>query len=184
MSASIAACGFHPRQLQLLVLNVLGGAAVLGSYVHGFGHPNVGAFWGGVPEALRPVYTLSMFGAAFGYFPLTSYILLRLDPREVRVAGFGYGLFLALYALVLIPSALWMPMTFQMIDAPDPALWLGIRAVLALVALGTVGLLASLFLAEPRERGLWWALAVAGAVLFFNQTVVLDAIVWPAFYPV
>ena len=175
--------GLHPRKLQLIALNVLGGLAVLGSYAHGFSHPDVGAFWGGVPEGLRPVYTISMLGAALGYFPMTAYILLRLDPERTRVGRFGYGIFLVLYALVLIPSALWMPLTFVMIGEPSAVLWLAIRADLALVALGSSGLVASLLVAQPRERGLFWALAVGGAILFFNQTAILDAIVWPAFYP-
>jgi hypothetical protein len=182
--AATHAEGLHPRKIQLIALNLLGGLAVLGSYVHGFGHPEVDAFWGEVPLDLRPVYTVSMFGAALGYFPFTAWILLRLEPDRTRVGPFGYGIFLVLYALVLIPSALWMPMTFQMIEVPSQALWIAIRLDLALVALGTIGLLASLLLVEPRERGPFWAAAVAGAILFFNQTVVLDAIVWPFFYPV
>lgn len=183
MNASTATAGLHPLKLQLAALIVLGGTAVLASYVHGFSQPNVDAFWGGVPEALRPVYTFSMFGAALGFFPLTSYVLMRLDPDEVRVGRLGYGLFLALYALVLIPSALWMPLTFVMIGSPSPLLWAAIRLDLALVALGTIGLLAALVLVRPRDRGVWWALAMGGAILFFNQTVLLDALVWPAFYP-
>ena len=41
---------------QVLVLNVVGGAAVLGSYAWGIAsHDNPGAaLWGAVPEALRP----------------------------------------------------------------------------------------------------------------------------------
>lgn len=173
----------HPLALRLIILNVVGGVAVLASYAHGLAQPDVGAFWGDVPDALRPVYTFSMFGAAFGYFPLTSYILLRLDPDRVRVGRFGYRIFLLLYALVLIPSALWMPMTFVMIGSPGLALWVAIRVVLALVGLGSLGLLAALVLVEPRERGPFWALAVAGGILFCNQTALLDAVVWPAFYP-
>jgi len=184
MVATSPTTGLHPRKLQLIALNVLGGLAVLASYAHGLSQPDVGAFWGDVPETLRPIYTISMFGAALGYFPLTAYILLRLDPSQVRVGPFGYGVFLVLYGLVLIPSALWMPMTFSMIAEPSSALWLVIRIDLALVALGSIGLLASLLVAEPRDRGPLWALAIAGAILFFNQTVVLDAIVWPAYYPV
>lgn len=183
MTSAASRAGLHPRKLQLIALNGVGGLAVLASYAHGLGQPDASAFWGGVPEALRPVYTFSMFGAALGYFPFTSYVLMRMDPGEVRIGRFGYGLLLVLYALVLIPSALWMPLTFLMIHAPDPLLWAAIRLDLALVALGSIGLLASLLLARPRDRGPHWALAVAGALLFFNQTVVLDAVVWPALYP-
>ena len=50
----------------LLALNALGGGAVLWSYVVGLmGDSSVGnALWGGVPETLRPLYTVNMFLAA------------------------------------------------------------------------------------------------------------------------
>ena len=53
MTASIGNGGLHPRKLQLIALNVVGGLAVLASYAHGLSQPDVAAFWGGVPEALR-----------------------------------------------------------------------------------------------------------------------------------
>ncbi|MCX8126024.1 MAG: hypothetical protein N3E40_02610, partial [Dehalococcoidia bacterium] len=46
----------------LLVINVIGGAAVIGSYVFGLRGQSGGAnvLWGGVPENIRPLYTVSM----------------------------------------------------------------------------------------------------------------------------
>ena len=166
-----------------IALNVAGGIAVLGSYVLGLGRPDAGAVWGGVPDALRPVYTVSMFLAAFGYFPMTAYALLRLAKPEVRIGSRGFGVVNLCYALILGPSALWMPLTFAMLDAPSTATWLAVRGVLFLAAAGSLGVLAALFAAEPRDRGGFWKLAVAGAVLFCNQTVLLDALIWPAYFP-
>lgn len=167
-----------------VALNVVGGVAVLASYAYGvIAHPETrGAVWGGVPGALRPLYTVSMLLAALGYFPMTGYVLLRLARAPVRVGPLGFGVFHALYAGILLPSALWMPLTFAMLEQPSPELWGAIRAVLGLVAVSSLGVAACLVAARPRDRGSFWRLALAGCVLFCNQTVFLDAVVWPHFW--
>jgi hypothetical protein len=84
----------HPQKRTMMWVNASGGVAVLGSYVHGFvTRPHTsGALWGGVPEGLRPLYTLSMLLAAAGYLLFTSLLLFRVDPDQARIAGrFGYG---------------------------------------------------------------------------------------------
>lgn len=167
----------------LIWLNAVGGLAVLASYLWGaIANPaSMAALWGGVPEAARPVYTVNMFLAAGGYFLFTPYLLFRL-PSETRFGGrYGFGLVGALYAMIFVPSALWLPMTAQMVAAPDPVLWWGIRIALALVALGSLGLLTALLsLGNEAPRGR--ALAVLGLLPFSLQTAVLDALIWPAFF--
>jgi hypothetical protein len=172
-------------RLALLWLNLLGGGAVLASYAHGLASSATrAALWGGVPASLRPLYTLCMALAAAGYFAFSSYVFFRLDPARTRVAGgFGFGAFHVCYALILLPSALWLPLTARMLDAPGDALWLAIRAVLALVALGSVGLLVALASAQPGPAPLARWIALAGAFAFCLQTAVLDALVWPAYFP-
>jgi hypothetical protein len=176
--------GGRRERLGLLALNVFGGAAVLASYAWGaLARPEaMGALWGGVPEAVRGLYTAQMFLAAAGYFLFTPYILLRLDPARTRIAGrFGYRSFTLLYALVLLPSAAWLPLTVQMLASPSAALWGAIRVDLALVGLGSLGLLAALLAlgaGAPRGR----ALAVLGLLPFCLQTAVLDGLVWPHFF--
>jgi hypothetical protein len=170
----------------LIGLNVVGGLAVLGSYAHGIlTHPGTsGAVWGGVPGALRPWYVASMLLAAAGYFLFTYYVCFVLEPERVRVGtSVGYGAFVWSYAAVLMASALWMPLTFAMLDAPSAALWSSIRTVLFVVALGSLGILAGVMIATPRPEGWAYGLAVAGAVAFCIQTVVLDALIWPAYFP-
>ncbi len=176
----------HPRLRSLLWLNVAGGVAVLGSYVHGIAsNPQTRALvWGGVPEELKPLYTINMFLAAAGYFAFSFTVFFRLDPDRTRVAGrYGFGCFPILYGLILFPSALWMPLTFQMLAAPSPLLWAAIRVVLALVGIGSLGLLAAIATAEPRESPGARRVALAGAAFFSLQTAVLDALVWPAYFP-
>jgi hypothetical protein len=176
----------HASHRSLLALNVLGGIAVLGSYAHGLlTHPGTASqVWGGVPAGLRPLYTVSMLLAAAGYFAFGFFVFFRLDPERTRIAGrFGFGALHALYASILVPSALWMPLTFAMLEAPSAALWAAIRVTLALVGLGSLGLVAALASAGPARAPGARALAVAGALAFSLQTAVLDALVWPAFFP-
>jgi hypothetical protein len=165
---------------------VIGGIAVLASYAYGLVlDPEAGAgLWGGVPQSLVPLYTTCMILAAAGFFPFTHYLFFRLDPDEVRIAGrFGYGLFLVLYLLILIPSAAWLPLTAALLRQGGDGWWLLIRLVLALVAIGSGGVLAALLSLRPRPGGWAYWLAVIGCVPFCIQTVVLDLLVWTAFFP-
>lgn len=175
----------HPAKRTLLWLNGLGGAAVLASYAWGVAtQADPGAAWGGVPEWMKPVYTVSMLAAASGYFLFTGFVLVALDAERTRLGGGRrYDLFVVLYALILLPSALWMPLTFRMLEQPGPVLWVAIRVVLGLVGLGSTGLLLALATVEPRRPAWAHVLAVVGATAFWFQTAVLDALVWPAYFP-
>ncbi len=175
-----------PRRVLVAVI-VVGGLAVLASYIYGFvSHPDVRwEIWGGVSDSLEPVYSVFMVLAAIGFFPFTLFILLRLNPRETRVAGrYGYSVFITLYVLIMAGSAAWMPLTYSMILQPASGTWLAIRVVLGIVAVGSLGLLGSLLtLRQGAPSSTWYRLAIAGCVLFNIQTVVLDALVWTAYYP-
>lgn len=176
----------HPRLRSLLWLNVFGGLAVLGSYAHGIAsNPETSSLvWGGVPEELKPLYTVNMLLAAAGYFAFSFYVFFRLDPERTRVVGrFGFGCFAILYALILAPSALWMPLTFQMLAAPSAALWAAIRIVLALVGIGSLGLCVAIAAGRPVASPAAQRIALAGAAVFSLQTAILDALVWPAYFP-
>jgi hypothetical protein len=166
----------------MALINVLGGIAVLGSYAYCISsYPaQVGDFWGGVPDGLRPVYTTNMFLAAAGYFAFSFFLWFRLEPG--RHALFGRTTFNALYALILAPSALWMPLTFSMLEAPSDGLWWAIRLVLVAVGVGSLGLLAGLVAVRPSAPSWAHRLAVAGSLAFCFQTAVLDAVVWPAYF--
>ena len=176
----------NAAQWRLIAIVAVGGAAVLGSYVHGIAtHPETrGLVWGGVPDAARPLYTINMFLAAAGWFTFTSYILFRLPSDSTRVGGrYGWSLFVWLHILVLVGSTLWMPLTFAYLDAPSPALWWAIRGALMVVGLASLGFIFALAAAEPKTSPVWLRLAVLGAVFFTVQTLLLDALIWPAYFP-
>jgi hypothetical protein len=168
-----------------VALNVAGGLAVLGSYALGVSlMDDPGRMWGGIPEGWKPVYTVSMLLAAAGYFPFTWYFLTRVDPARARIGGAGgWGVVLACYGLVLVGSALWLPLTARMLTHPSPALWTLIRLDLLAVGAGAVGLLVSLVVMRPRDRSAAFWAAVTGLLPFCWQTAVLDALVWPAYFP-
>jgi hypothetical protein len=169
----------------LLVINILGGAAVLVSYVIGLRGQSGGAnvLWGGVPENIRPVYTVSMILSALGYFAFLYYIFFRLDPSQVIIAGVaGFTLLYVIFIFMLMPSAFWMPLTNVYVTNPGTGIWVWVRVVLALVGLASIALFWALLTMQGKVPGAAYWLAVVGSGYFAFHTAVLDAIVWAALF--
>ena len=165
----------------LVLMNLLGGTAVLGSYAYGIlTNPGaVDALWGGVPASARPFYTIGMFLAATGYFAFTYFILFRLDPGEARFfRRFSFGYINLVYATILLPSALWMPLTILAVEQPGLASLWAVRLTLAIVALASLVLLFAILNVKPRYPVWAHRMAIAGILAFCLQTVLLDAIIW------
>ncbi|HEY70459.1 MAG TPA: hypothetical protein G4O08_07755 [Anaerolineae bacterium] len=175
----------HTQKRWLIGINVLGGAAVIGSYIQGIlTHEDAGTvLWGGVPPSIQSLSTAWMPVAVLGYFAFTGYLLFALDADQARIGNrFGYRLFHWIYLGILVPSALWMPLTFGMIEQPSSVLWWAITVVLILVGLVSLGLLAALLaLKVPRKGWTYW-LAVIGTVGFSVQTVIMDAVLWVVYF--
>ncbi len=177
----------HRLKRTLAGIVLLGGAAVLVSYAYSLSLAPAAqaSLWGGVRARLLPVYVPSMALAMAGYFAFTYFLLFPANPDRLRVANrFGYGLFHGLYLMILLPSALWLPLTSAMVQQPSGTLWFLIRLVLALVGVASIGLLLALLGLQPRQPARVYWLAVAGSVAFSFQTAVLDLFVWTALFPV
>ena len=173
------------QHIILLIINVLGGAAVIGSYIFGLSRQSGGAnvLWGGVQANIRPVYTVSMILSAFGYFAFIYYIFFRLDPAQMSIGGVsGFTMFYVIFLLILVPSALWMPLTNAYVGNPRTTMWVLIRTVLAVVGLASIALLWSLLALDGKVPGVSYWLAVVGSGYFAFHTAVLDAIVWAALF--
>ena len=173
------------QQIVLLIINIIGGAAVIGSYIFGLNAQSGGAnvLWGGVPENIRPVYGISMILSAVGYFAFIYYLLFRLTPSEVSIAGmFNFSLFYVIFIFMLIPSAFWMPLTNLYVANPGTGLWAAVRTVLALVGLASIALLWALLSIQGKAPGVSYWLAVAGSGYFAFHTAILDAIIWAALF--
>jgi hypothetical protein len=163
----------------------MGGTAVLASYIIGFcARPgNANALWGGILAWLMPVYKTSMVLAASGFFPFTYLFLTRIDRNlNRRINRLLPDWIDILYSVILIPSAMWMPLTNSMIQHPNGSIWFIIRCVLGLVGGASVGLLLRLLIDKRVARDwLYWT-AVAGCMFVCIQTAILDVIVWPAYF--
>jgi len=175
----------NTQQIILLVINVVGGAAVIGSYIFGLNSSTGGAnpLWGGVPENVRPIYGVSMIISALGYFAFLYYIFFRLDPAHISIAGVsGFTMLYVIFLVILIPSALWMPLTNVYIGSPSTGLWISIRIVLALVGLASIALVWAFLTMQGKVHGTAYWLAVAGSGYFAFHTAILDAVVWAALF--
>jgi hypothetical protein len=174
----------HKQKLLMLLINLFGGSAVVGSYILGIrAHPGqTEALWGGVPGGLRPIYTANMLLAAVGYLVLFAILMLYVDPDQAQIGKLPFGTFNLLYLLILIPSALWISQTYAVAQAYTPTRWLAILITLGLVGLGSTGMQIAVTMLRPRLPAWKFGLALAGAFFLFLQTGVLDAIVWPLTY--
>lgn len=170
---------------RFVAINVVFGALVLFSYVHGIRthEAQLDALWGTMPVWLRGLYQQWMFVAAAGYFP-TAYAFLthRNTPifRGLVSAGKSALVVDGLYAALLIASALWMPLTFQWLETGDVVPYVAMRVVLTVTAFASYALLIALLTREPRGGVGYW-LAVVGHALFTIQTGLLDPWIWPRF---
>jgi len=160
-----------------VLLNLLGGTAVLGSYVLWLTNPSndAGALWGAIAGPGRTAYTVSMLAAAAGYFAFAPFVL-RLEPARAPLTAFN-----TCFTLILFPSALWMPLAFEYLDAPSPGSWWAMRAVLGVVGVASLAVLVLVVRSAPASRGR--LAAAVGAAAFTVQTLLLDAIVWPLYFP-
>ena len=171
----------HLESILLLVVIVLGGAAVIASYVVGLKGKSGAAdtLWGGVPPRIRPLFGLSIIISAAGFLAVLYYVFFRMDPTEAVVGGrFGFAILFPIFVLILVPSAFWLRMSRQYVDAPSPLNWVLVRTILFLVGLGSIGLTWAFFALEVEERdAAYWAATVGSCYLAFH-TVVLDALIW------
>jgi hypothetical protein len=172
------------EKLILLLINVFGGLAVIGSYMVGIRGSSGGSsvLWGGVPRRVRPVYTVSMILSAIAYLAVLYYLFFALDPDEVVIAGrFGYALFTSIYLMILLPSAFWMPLTNRYVSAPQRGVWIAVRTVLVIVGLASIVLAWAFFALAPSGGAAYWV-ALVGSCYFAFHTFILDAAVWAALF--
>jgi hypothetical protein len=167
------------QKIIILVINLIGGIAVIGSYIWGLktGAGGANALWGGTPTAVRPIYTVSMLLSALGYFAFIYFILFKLDP-----ASLNFSIFYMIFFGILAASAFWMPLSNMFLANPGNSLWIGIQAVLAIVGISSCVLAWVLISLHAKETGLAYWLAVAGSVYFAFHTAILDMILWPIFF--
>ena len=169
----------------LVLIIIIGGLAVLGSYLYGaITQPGAAdILWGGVPQGIRPIYTANMLLATTSFFIFSFYILFRDIPNELSFSNrFGYWVFPILYAAILFPSAMWLPLTIGAVAQTSILLLWLVRIVLVVVGAASVSLFILLWKSKPRPPSLLDWLAIAGCGFFCIQTAILDALVWNIFF--
>ena len=167
-----------------LLLNVVGGVAVLGGYWLGIdAHSGENdRLWGEIPESVRGVYSFCMFPAAFGYLVSFAY-LMKADWSQLRFASRpAAGALWALHSVFLLTAALWMPLTWSALDHGTVSLYWPIQVLLLVTGLCSAGLVLSLrsLIDPPHPRQARWAQWSLLALVF--QCLVLDGLVWPRFF--
>ena len=172
-------------QIILLLMNVVGGVAVVGSYVLWLrGSPGgANALWGGVPARLRPVYTASMILSAIGYLAVFYYLHFKPVPDEAEIGGgLGFVWFIPIVVLMLFPSALWMPLSSLYVNRPSTGTWIAVRAVLFVVGLASIALAWALLTLKANGGDAAYWVAAVGSCYFAFHTFVLDAVLWAALF--
>jgi hypothetical protein len=170
------------EQIILLIINVIGGAAVLGSYVLGVRGKkgSVDRLWGGMPQKVRPAYYISMLLSAVGYFFFIYFLLFEVELDTVLIAGsLGYWIFYIIFIGMLGFSAFWMPLTNKMANEPKKSTWIWVRTVLLMVALFSCALYWAILSIQEGNEGAAFILAAIGSGYFAFHTTVLDCIFWP-----
>lgn len=174
------------HKITFLVINLVGGLAVIGSYVYGImTHPGmVDSLWGKIPPEIKSFNYVIMPLAVIGYLLFTYFILFQIDAKRLLIAGtFGFEAINIIYFLILLPSAFWMSLTFGVIDNPVTGPWWAVRTVLFIVGAASLALVAALLASNIREPAWAFWLAVAGSILFFVQTGINDAFIWAHYFP-
>ena len=171
-------------KITLVLINLIFGSLLLFSYYSGVTkNPDLTTkLWGGVPESLRTFIVASMFISAIGYFVFTSNFILNVNLDEKKFLGKfpGWSLHIV-YLLILIPSSLWIDLTFQYLRTGVPLHWVYVLSALYCVGLSSI--LLFLFVVDSGNSGQSiYLLSVIGAGFFVFHTMFLDGLLWTIFF--
>lgn len=124
-----------------------------------------------------------MILSAGAFFLFTTYFLFKVNFEEFSLFNyFDYRIIYVVYFLLLVPSALWTPLTSIMVSNPGELMWIAIRSVLFAVGAAALCVVVMLIIINPPQKDLHYWSSVIGAGIFFLHTAILDAIVWPVYF--
>ena len=164
-----------------VIVNVVGGTAVLGSYVLcllGFPEHRE-ALWGGIDGRTRLIFTLSMVLAAGGYLTFC-YMVVFDDFGLVLFSGAqAFNTAIILVVLFLISSSLWMPFTILYLNTGERVFWILCVAMLWVTALSLLTLLFSIIIDNSAQVSMIVKLSsILGLGWLTLHCLVLDALIW------
>ena len=173
------------QKIVLIFINIMFGSLVLLSYYKGVNRePELSLkLWGGVPKVLQPYIVASMFISALGYFFFTANFLLNINPEEAKFLGkFNYWSLCVVYLFILIPSALWIELSFSYMKSGDINTWYYTVSTLYCVAIFSVVLLLFTVDTYVDNSSKLYLPSVLGASLFTFHTLFLDGLIWTFFF--
>ena len=173
------------QKIILLLINIIFGSLVLFSYYNGVTkNPDLSLkLWGGVPEILRPYIVGSMFIAAFGYFFFTYNFIVNVDLQSTKFFGKFSTLYLyAIYLLILIPSSLWIDLTFKYMESGLTIDWLYVVSILYCVGISSVFLFLFIIDSGDASKQFIYLASFIGGCFFVFHTLFLDGILWTSFF--
>ena len=168
------------------LVNILGGIAVLGSYIWGLSsYPeHRETLWGGISGAWRWVFFVSMMLAAVGYLTFAYYEFFRSGAKAYQENGIlGPYTVSIICAVFLCASTVWMPSTLAYINTHQVQWWLVALSSLWVTAASLFLLLIALLLAGDYESSRYYYLAVGGIAYILFHCTVFDAVVWAIRFP-
>ena len=163
------------------LVNLVGGFAVLGSYVVGlYLYPDFrNALWGGVTGSWKTIFTVSMFFAAAGY--LVFCYSMTISDAANKSSFLGGHTFPILAAFFLISASVWMPATLKYLASDDILWWILSVISLWITAASLILLTVSFGLSKYEGIGaLQFSLTLAGIIWITIHCLVFDAIIWVA----
>ena len=178
------------RQL-VLIFTFVFGPLVLASYVYGISHADKPQdLWGGIPLSWQAYIVPFMFIAAAGFLIYWWIVFFQFDQDTFSSLHWPWGYsdgngairLLLAYALVLIPSALWLESTLFHLSnnySWTPVLVIGI---LMMVAIGNI-MLGLLAYGAYQDGVNGSGLMMIGAVMLGIQCIVNDCILWSLKFP-
>ena len=173
------------QKITLVLINLIFGSMVLYSYYAGVTkEPTLSVkLWGGVPLILQPFIVGCMFISAVGYFFFTYNFLSNVNPDNVMFLNkFNYWYLHIVYLLVLIPSMLWIDLTYKYMRSGNIFDWYVVVAVLFCVAIASIILF--LFTVDTKfdNKSFIYLGSVFGASFFVFHTFFLDGLIWTVFF--
>lgn len=162
------------RNKLIATITILGPCVLLSYYIAAqYNTKGIDALWGNIPDHIKVYYPIGMIVATIGFFPFTYLSVFKsTNPKQ----------YLLPYLLILIPSILWMPLTVTYINNPNESIWLLIRIVLFLVAIGAILHFMKMKNDFHLQKSSIYIFALIGIIGFIGHTLFLDGLLWPYYF--
>ena len=172
--------------ISFLIINLIGGTAVLGGYA-GFLYmfpEQRDSLWGGIEGGWQWVFIVSMLTAAAGYLCFSYSILFQSTSVEFSSRLFQSKHAISILSMVfLLTAAVWLPATIAYLESGNAIWWvIGVGSLwvtaLTLVTTTILLIVTPAMIPDVFHR----ILAISGISYITFHCLVLDAIVWVSLF--